>query len=94
MVRRGGILIFHPNIPPLILGMVNGYVATDTVIAAEMAERGETRFASTTEDDIDILVQNKDSKNTKKIKKAAVAVFRGYLLEKGYCGDFTIGRIT
>ena len=26
------ISIFHPNIPPLILGMVNGYVATDTVV--------------------------------------------------------------
>ena len=83
MVRRCGIYI---GIPPLILGMVNGYVTTDTVVVAEMAEGGETRFASVTEDDIDILVQNKDSEN---ISKAAVAVFRGYLLEKGKCADFT-----
>ena len=60
------ISMFHPNIPPLILGMVNGYVATDTVVVAEMAEGGETRFASVTEDDIDILVQNKDSEKTQK----------------------------
>ena len=26
------ISMFHPNIPPLILGMVNGYVATDIVV--------------------------------------------------------------
>ena len=81
--------MFHPNIPPLILGMVNGYVATDTVVVAEMDEGGETRFASVTEDDIYILVQNKDSENTKRISKAAVAVFRGYLLVKGKCADFT-----
>ena len=82
MVRRGGILIFHPNIPPLILGMVNGYVATDTVVAAEMAERGETRFASITEDDINILVQNKDSKNTKIIKKPLLQFFVVIYLKK------------
>ena len=34
-------------------------------------------------------MQNKDSENTKRISKAAVAVFRGYLLEKGKCADFT-----
>ena len=48
--------MFHPNIPPLTLCMVNGYIATDTVVVAEMDEGGETRFASITEDDIDILV--------------------------------------
>ena len=26
------ISIFHPNIPPVILVMVNGYVTTDTVV--------------------------------------------------------------
>ena len=26
------ISMFHPNVPPLILRMVNGYVATDTVV--------------------------------------------------------------
>ena len=26
------ISMFHPNVPPLILHMVNGYVATDTVV--------------------------------------------------------------
>ena len=31
-VREEYISIFHPNIPPVILGMVNGYVATDTVV--------------------------------------------------------------
>ena len=72
------ISMFHPNVPPLILRMVNGYVATDTVVVTEMDEGGDTRFASVTADDIDILVQNKDSENTKKISKAAVAVFRGY----------------
>ena len=34
-------------------------------------------------------MQNKDSENTKRISKAVVAVFRGYLLEKGKCVDFT-----
>ena len=48
--------MFLPNIPPLILGMVNGYVATDRVVVAEMDEGGETRFANVTEDDINILV--------------------------------------
>ena len=72
------ISMFHPNVPPLILRMVNEYVATDRVVVAEIDEGGETRFASVTEDDIDILVQNKDSENTKRISKAAVAVFRGY----------------
>ena len=54
-----------------------------------MAEGEETRFASVTEDDVDILVQNKDSENTKRISKAVVAVFRSYLVEKGKCADFT-----
>ena len=80
--------MFHPNVPPLILCMVNGYIATDRVVVTEMDEGGDTRFASVTADDIDILVQNKDSENTKKNSKAAVAVFRGYLLEKGKCVDF------
>ena len=80
--------MFHPNVPPLILRMVNGYVATDRVVVTEMDEGGDTRFASVTADDIDILVQNKESENTKKNSKAAVAVFRGYLLEKGKCVDF------
>ena len=62
--------------------MVNGYVATDTVIAVEMAERGETKFASITEDDIDIIVQNKDSKNTKKIKKPLLQFFMVIYLKK------------
>ena len=26
------ISMFHPNVPPLILRVVNGYVATDTVV--------------------------------------------------------------
>ena len=33
-------------------------------------------------------MQNKDSENTKRISKAAVAVFRIYL-EKGKCADFS-----
>ena len=47
-----------------------------------MAKRGETRFASITEDDIDILVQNKDSKNTKKIKKPLLHFFVVIYLKK------------
>ena len=90
MVRRGGIYIDIPHqYSTLILGMVNGYVAMDIVVVAEMAEGGEIRFAGVTEDDIDILVQNKDIENTKKSSKAAVAVFCGYLLKKGKCADFT-----
>ena len=67
--------MFHPNVPPLILRMVNGYVATDTVVVTEMDEGGDTRFASVTADDIDILVQNKDSENTKKISKPLLQFF-------------------
>ena len=29
-LRRGGLLIFHPNNPPLVLGVLVGCVATDT----------------------------------------------------------------
>ena len=61
--------------------MVNGYVATDTVVVAEMG--GETRFASVTEDDIDILVQNKDIvKTQKKFQKPLLQFFVVIYLKK------------
>jgi len=51
------------------------------------AESG-TRFASVTDDDIETLVANKDSKNTKKATKSAVAVFEQYLKAKKICCRF------
>ena len=51
------------------------------------AESG-TRFASVTDDDIETLVANKDSKNTKKATKSAVAVFEQYLKAKKICCKF------
>ena len=65
--------MFHPNVPPLILRMVNGYVATDTVVVTEMDEGGDTRFASVTTDDIDILVRI--AKTQKKIQKPLLQFF-------------------
>ena len=52
------------------------------------------RFASATDEDIATLLSNKDSDNTKKATKAAVAVFQGYLLEKGKCTDFLSLSVT
>ena len=51
------------------------------------AESG-TRFASVTDGDIETLVANKDSKNTKKATKFAVAVFEQYLKAKKICCRF------
>ena len=88
--------MFHPNVPPLILRMVNGYVATDTVVVTEMDEGGDTRFASVTADDIDILVQNKDSENKKNFKSRCCSfswLFTGKRkVRRLYI--FAIGRIT
>ena len=53
----------------------------------EMAE-SEVRFASASEEDIATLLSNKDSLNTKRATKVAVAVFQGYLHEKEKSTDF------
>ncbi len=53
----------------------------------EMAE-SEVRFASASEEDIATLLSNKDSLNTKRATKVAVAVFQDYLHEKEKSTDF------
>ena len=52
--------------------------------------KSEARFASASVSDEDIatLLSNEDSLNTKRATKTSVAVFQGYLLEKGKPTDF------
>ena len=40
------------------------------------------RFASVSEEELKVLIENKDSKNTKKITKTSVKILNDYLREK------------
>ena len=49
---------------------------------------GPERFASVSLEELATLLEDKDSENTKKATKAAVALFSSYLQEKGQSTDF------
>ena len=55
-----------------------GYQAPCSVLRNRMAER----FASVSEDELCQLIEEKDSKNTKRATKASVKVFNEYLQQK------------
>ena len=47
-----------------------------------------SRFASVSENEMEKLLRDRNSENTKKSTKLAVAIIKGYLLEKGDSTDF------
>jgi hypothetical protein len=51
-------------------------------------EGTKARFGSLTSDDIDIIEDNKDSENTKKVIKKSVNILRAFLAEKGQDENF------
>ena len=52
-----------------------------------MAASG-ARFACLNDEEFDLIIQDKDSKNTIKATKMGVTIFREYLMEKGLPNEF------
>lgn len=50
--------------------------------------RNKKRFASISEEDLEELVNSKDSASTKRSVKRGVKLFRDFLTENGKSGDF------
>ena len=83
MVHWGVIIprITPPLLHPLLSMHIRSIAIVTSVSVREMAE-SEVRFASASEEDIATLLSNKDSLNTKRATKVAVAVLQGYEKEK------------
>ena len=67
-----------------------GYQAPWSVLRNRMAER----FASVSEDELCRLIEEKDSKNTKRATKASVKVFNEYLQEKNLDEPYHDNKVT
>ena len=55
-----------------------------------MAAPSSSRFANLDDEEYELLLQDKDTVNTKKSTKTAVIIFRDYLSDKGQNIDFHV----
>ena len=55
-----------------------------------MAAPSSSRFANLDDEECELLLQDKDTVNTKKSTKTAVIIFRDYLSDKGQNIDFHV----
>ena len=53
-------------------------------------KQGKRRFADISEEQLQVIVDNKDAKNTKRSTSQAVRIFREYLQEKSLSSDFDL----
>ena len=58
-----------------------------------MAAPSSSRFANLDDEEYELLLQDKDTVNTKKSTKTAVIIFRDYLSDKGQNIDFHVLRL-
>ena len=72
------------HLPEVKIEPLTDVPATETNGSETIADENASRFAESSEEDIQRLLEEKNSENTKRATKTAVKILRDYMAEKGY----------